>query len=169
MLSNFRASRRRPPSGQASGTWLVGGIVVIAIVAATITITWHWSQSRFAVGYWGGENATRIRAAEAVQLVDLADEAANQDISRAKGLVHFRQALIEDASFSGTVSTAEASPLWQVEVIFTDEGTQTSTTVLFDLEKGLVGLPDREEVLTAAPIAEGLRKFFADQGIVAAR
>lgn len=168
MPPHFFVLPRRVPNGPASGSWLVGGIVVIAVLAATITITWHWSQSRFAVGYWGGENATHIRAAEVVQLVDLANEAANQDISDAKGLVHFRQALIEDASFSGAVPVAEASPLWQVEVVFTEEGTQSSTTVLFDLEKGLVGLPDRGEVLNATPISEGLRKFFADLGIAAA-
>ncbi|RCS53931.1 hypothetical protein DTL42_01845 [Bremerella cremea] len=143
-------------------------MIAIAIIAATITISWHWSQSRFAVGYWGGDNATRIRAAEVVQLVDLAKEAENQDISGAKGLVHFRQALIEDASFAGTVPLAEAEPLWQGEVIFVDEGTQTSTSVLFDLEKGLVGLPDRDEVLKAKPIADGLRKFFAELGVATA-
>lgn len=168
MPPHFFISPRRASTEQASGTWLVGGIVIIAVLAATITITWHWSQSRFAVRYWGGENATRIRAAEVVQLVDLADEAANQDISNAKGLVHFRQALIEDASFSGAVPVADASPLWQVEVVFTEEGTQTSTTVQFDLEKGLVGLPDRDEVLNATPIAEGLRTFFADLGLAPA-
>lgn len=140
-------------------------MIVIAIIAAAITITWHWSQSRFAVGYWGGENATRIRAAEKVQLIDLADESSNKDISAAKGLVHFRQALIEDTSYTGTVPVTEAKPLWQVEVIFIDEGTQNSTSVLFDLKNGLAALPDREEALSATSIADGLRKFFADQGV----
>lgn len=165
MHRNFRSLRGNSRFGHASGTVIVGGMIAIAIIAASITIAWHWSQSRFAVGYWGGDNATRIRAAEVVQLVDLADETQNQDISATKGLVHFRQALIEDASFAGKVPSATAEPLWQVKVVFVEEGTQTSTSVLFDLDQGLIGLSERDEVLDAQPIAEGLRKFLADLGV----
>ena len=151
--------------GNASGTYLVAAIIAVAVLSAGITIAYHWSQSRFTVAYWGGEHATQIRAAEEVRLVDLNSDAAAEDISKAKGLVHFRQALIEDASFVGTVPRDEANPNWKVEVRFIDPDTQQETTVQFDLDGGLVGLPDREDVLNAQPIAEGLRTFFDDLGV----
>lgn len=161
----FRASRRNFPTGSTSGTWLVAAIVAVAVLAAGITIAYHWSQSRYTVEYWGGENATRIRAAKKVVVVDWNGDGQPKDISTAKGLVHFRQALIEDASFVKVLPYSEAIPLWQVDVIFTDPATQTETVVQFDLNKGLVGMPDRVEVLDAQPIAKGLRTFFADLGI----
>lgn len=161
----FRASRRYFPSGNASGTYVVAAMIAVAVLAAGITIGYHWSQSRFAVAYWGPENATHIRAAEEVRLVDRSGNEPPQDISAAKGLVHFRQALIEDASFLATVPSSEVSPQWEVEVIFSDPSSQSETTVHFDLQHGLVGLPDRVEVLDAQPIAAGLRTFFADLGV----
>lgn len=155
----FFAPIRRP--GVASGKLVVWGIVLVAAVLAAITVWHHWSKGQASIAYWGASDGENIRYAP---LVHLRQDQQSIDISQARGLVHFRQALIEDASFLGHHSKAIDAPHWEFEVVFTWPDQKVGTTVLFDLEKGLVGMDRKEDVLVAKPepTTSGMRAFFGD-------
>lgn len=149
------------PRRVGSGQLVVGGIVLIAAILAGITVWHHWSKGVASIAYWGAENGKNIRYAPLVQL-----EANGQTyhLSDAPGLVHFRQALIEDASFSGTLLSKEADADWTHQVMFSQPESVEATVVQFDLKQGLVRLKDADMVRIAKeePTATGLRRFFAD-------
>ena len=149
-----------------SGPLVVVGILVVAIAAASISVWHQWSQGRETIAYFGSQSAYDIRHASQVEwkVIERREvEASNStDISKVAGLVHFRQALIEDTSYEGQVPLEQAKPVWQYMVFFRDSPSATPTRLLFDLENAWVGLPDKDTVLAAKPIAAGLRRFFAD-------
>lgn len=148
-------------SGISSGNLVVAFMILIAGVLAGITVWHHWSKGYASIAYWGSVNAENIRYAPTVQLKT---DQKNFDISKARGLVHFRQALIEDASFTRTASEEDIQPQWTHEVVFSWPQKSESTVVQFDLENGLLGLPAKAHVLVAKPepTLSGLITFFDD-------
>lgn len=176
-LANSHPTQHR--AGSVSGRVVVGGMLLAAVVAASVTLWHHWSQGNRAVAYWGTSQAVEIRYAPQVELLTLAPgtlpdqlEAVpaegpatttpGRDISAVAGLVHFRQALIQDASFGAAVSVAKANPQWEYAVQFKNPEKGTRTVVLIDVQGALVGALGRDEALDARPIGAGLRKFLAD-------
>lgn len=150
-----------PKSGVGSGKLVVASMIMIAAILAGITVWHHWSKGYASIAYWGAPNGENIRYAP---IVELKTGGKTYDISKARGLVHFRQALIEDASFTGSAPKDEVSPQWTHEVIFSWPEKSESTTVQFDLGMGVAALPDKQHVLVAKPdpTLSGLKTFFAD-------
>ncbi|PQO25783.1 hypothetical protein C5Y96_23525 [Blastopirellula marina] len=148
-------------SGVSSGKLVVAAMILIAATLAAITVWHHWSKGYASIAYWGAANGENIRYAPVVQLKTGGETFV---ISKARGLVHFRQALIEDASFTQTISKDDAQPEWTHEVVFSWPEKSESTVVRFDLEKGLLALPDDAKLLVAKPepTRSGLAAFFAD-------
>ncbi|MEW4564519.1 hypothetical protein AB1K70_18405 [Bremerella sp. JC770] len=149
----------------SSGKLVVAAMVLIAASLAGITVWHHWSKGYASIAYWGASNGENIRYAPVVVL-KTGEE--TYDISKSRGLVHFRQALIEDASFTGTASIADTQPDWTHEVVFSWPETSETTVVLFDLDQGLLSLPSRPTALVAQPepTLSGLITFFADASSV---
>lgn len=148
-------------SGVGSGKLVVAAMILIAAILAGITVWHHWSKGYASIAYWGAANGENIRYAP---VVELKTAGQTYEISKARGLVHFRQALIEDASFTGATSKEETQPTWTHEVVFSWPDQSKSTVVQFDVEKGVVASPDQQSVLVAKPepTLSGLKTFFAD-------
>ncbi|QDU75635.1 hypothetical protein Pan97_26690 [Bremerella volcania] len=159
MSSSLKIRFYRP--GFSSGKLVVAAMILIAAILAGITVWHHWSKGYASIAYWGATNGENIRYAP---VVHLKTSGKTFDISQARGLVHFRQALIEDASFIGTTSQEATQPEWTHEVVFSWPEKSESTIVQFDLAKGLLSLPDQPSILVAKPepTLSGLNTFFAD-------
>lgn len=122
----------------------------------------HFTQGRRCLELWGGEAGELIRYApvvEAIKLGDPSEEAAvavqisgsrvpvgrSVDISNTPGLVHARQALIEDASFRWDSNIPTTPVEWTYGLRFVDG--QQRVTLAFDrvaarvchVESGKVG------------------------------
>lgn len=151
------------PNEQAStsGKLVVGCIVVVAGLVAVFTVIYHWQRGRSSIVYWGAANGESIRYAPKVTVEK---DGKSVDISKVPGIVHFRQALIEDASFEGTKPGAKVNLTWTYIVRFSWPDSDRVTVVQIDAEKGLLGLEDKEEVLIAKPepTASGIRQFLSE-------
>ncbi|WDI41916.1 hypothetical protein [Bremerella sp. P1] len=159
MSTSRKSSISRP--GVSSGKLVVAAMILIAAVLAGITVWHHWSKGYASIAYWGAANGENIRYAP---IVKLKTAGKSFDISKARGLVHFRQALIEDASFTGTTAQEASEPAWTHEVVFSWPEKSDVTVVQFDLERGLLALPEHPNALIAKPdpTLSGLSTFFAD-------
>jgi hypothetical protein len=114
----------------------------------------HYTQGKRCVELWGADAGEMIRYAPQVEVMQLdsADSAeaaamqiqdqpvkilAQKDITNTPGLVHARQALIEDASFLWKADLKGPSH-WQYMLRVTDGDQQVS--VAFDCDQGRVRL-----------------------------
>jgi hypothetical protein len=152
------------------GTILVT-LLVAAGLAAAIAAVWNqYSQTHRALKFWGAEVAQLIETATTVELIDLAARRARDtggatdspyppplDISRARGLIHFRRSLLEDANFDWTAKVdIVPDHEWDYAVLFLDNVDRV--TVLFDLDRGVV-----DAAVLIPKTARGIEEFFAEQ------
>jgi hypothetical protein len=102
-VSSGGAIRRGGP-----GTTIVIGILLLALALATFAIWFQWSQTRRCLAFYGADVAWSIQSAPRVELWKLGVDSASgrviarerADVSTARGLVHLRRGLVEDANFS---------------------------------------------------------------------
>lgn len=94
-----------PAAGRVGGL-LVMGLLLLGIVAATLAIAFQRGQTERCLAFYGTDAAAAIARAKHVELWRLAEEngrltaVGRTDISTAKGLVHLRRGLVEDANFN---------------------------------------------------------------------
>ena len=137
-------------------------VMLLAAMAAAGLAWWHqYRQGVRVLAFWGPDAARRIRLApqcELWQLTPALSEArspsdpgvvmdgsgwsllSQKDISRARGLIHARQALIRDASYDWSAAVPDLPPQWSYGLCFRDGSGQT--LLLFDLASQQVGEPD---------------------------
>jgi hypothetical protein len=125
----------------------------------------HFTQGRRCVEFWGAGAGEMIRYAPQVEVLKLApletdraetiqiqDEShtisARKDITVTPGLVHARQALIEDASFLWNV-VPDGPSSWDYVLRFTDGDQQVSVAI--DCEQGRVQLVGTNRQATLKP------------------
>jgi len=167
-----------------SGKTVIVGILVLAL-GATGLAWWHQrSVGRRALEYWGPDNAWIVRHGETSELLRLrsgessipdgpqdsvaptlkVDEqllsvARQVEITKARGILHARQALIVDASFAWDVPPSDIVQ-WDYAVRFKDP--RGEITLLFDLDneqlRSLTS-PRRLRLTNAG----GFRIFFEEQ------
>lgn len=152
--------------GAASGGRIVMGLMLLAAALAAFAVWFQWNQTRRCLSLYGAERARAIQAAPRVELWGLAVDPQSgrprvterHDISRAKGLVHLRRGLVEDANFSWSDVQEPAGPhadrgtlpaaVWDEALAFYDAGSTGPAVILaLDLDDGgwltPVGLPGR--------------------------
>lgn len=94
-----------PAAGRVGGL-LVMGLLLLGIMAATLAIAFQRGQTERCLAFYGTDAAAAIARAKHVELWRLAEEngrltaVGRTDISTAKGLVHLRRGLVEDANFN---------------------------------------------------------------------
>lgn len=112
------------------------GLVLLGLAAAATGIWFQWQQTRRCLAFYGGPASRRISAAAAVELWTLAPGSApgrlrvvdRKDVSRARGLVHLRRGLVEDANFSwpaepaptGAAAARRPDADWTFALAFSD-------------------------------------------------
>ncbi len=166
-------------------------MLILAIaVAATVFAAWfRWSQGRRALEYWGADDARQIRFAMSVDLLWLDAPLANakkqadpsardaitvdavtwqvfqrRDITSARGLVHARQALIQDATYLWDDDTLGPEAAWTHALVFRSAG-EDDVVLLFDFSEDAAGyvreLGGVEKLRLTIP--QGFKTFFAEQ------
>ena len=149
------------PSGR--GKTIVIGLLLLGIVAACTGIWFQRGQTRRCLELYGAVAARRITTAPRVELLGLVRTDSpgrlraieRREISAAKGLVHLRRGLVEDANFRWETTDSAAmerlpAEAWDWAIVFSDPadpaGEQTVLVIDFDERGGhlaVVGRPGR--------------------------
>jgi hypothetical protein len=165
-------------------------IILAFAVAATVFAGWfRWSQGHRALDFWGADLASQIRFAESIELLwlesPLVDAASSEDssaidavtidgvkwrvhhrrdITDARGLVHARQALIEDATYLWDNHAMGLESAWTHALVFHSVG-KNDAVLLFDLFEHSAGyvreMGGTEKLQLTIP--QGFETFFAEQ------
>jgi len=160
-----------------SGGPLVLGLLGLAAGLAAFAVWFQWNQTRRCLEFFGPAVATRIQEAQRVELwgrlrgrPDGRGLEASQrlDLSSARGLVHLRRGLVEDANYAWTQPSGSRDPdRWDVALAFFDRGSESPAAILaFDLDETdpavtVVGQPGRVKL---GRLAGGLRLWLAAVG-----
>lgn len=142
------------------GRSLVVGLLLLGFAAAATGIAYQRMQTRRCLDFYGPEVARLVTAAPRVELLRLAPgrgagrlvAGSARDVSTAKGLVHLRRGLVEDANFDWRQPPDSArlpDGAWDLAFVFSDpENPRGHTTLVIDLDDhggslAVVGRPGR--------------------------
>lgn len=157
------------------GKLAVLSMLLVAVALAAFALWWNVASGRRTLEFWGQEGGARIIAPKAkVELLWLEPAASDAqserlsiggrsyavvrkgEITGARGLVHARHALLEDASFEWDAATPAGD--YTVAARFRDAG--GTTTVAFDFEREqLAYVESGAEKKGAAKIMAGWQTF----------
>ncbi|MDA0659597.1 MAG: hypothetical protein O2931_01850 [Planctomycetota bacterium] len=167
------------------GIMLVGGILLLAAILSGFA-WWHqWHRGRGALEFWGTEAAFVVRVAKQVECWILTSDAGRAlnippialpsgqtryvaqatDAADWGGLVHLRQALIDDpsyVSFTADRSVIERTHAWDIALRFT--AGEREAVVVFDVESGCVYHVRGGRIAQLNDfVATGLRNYLQDR------
>lgn len=176
-----------PAEPGVSGKWVILGILAVALAAAGGSWIFRYNATHRAVEFWGPQAAQLIRDAPTVLLRRLPDETkptptpqlrdkstfydfmasapAPIDISSAHGLVHFRNALLEDRSYRWPEAAVGPEDRWRWAMTFRSKDDRELTLIFSsDLHAVTKDCPSVEtpRKLNCEPIARGLEEMFVE-------
>ena len=174
------ASPGPPPIDFASGKFVIIGILILALAAAGGSWLFRYSATHKAARFWGPAAAGIIRDAASVDFLVLTPSEAGSpssneiesrgekyrlvaqvDVSAAHGLVHLRNALLEDHNFdSFDLDKGAASQPWRWALEF--HTGKDSTTVVFSNDCATTALATGGAIASCRPIAAGLAELFGE-------
>ena len=114
---------------------LVIGLLALGLLAAGIGVWFQWQQTRRCLAFYGTRATEQISKSPFVELWQLKPLSGGrhtgrleavlvEDITEAKGLVHLRRGLVEDANFQWLEGNTERAPLadaaWDLALVFFD-------------------------------------------------
>lgn len=186
-----RSADSLTPAASPEPSGLPGWLVVVFIMGAASLVAFfalihHWQQGRRALEYFGSEAAFAVRHYPDVELLRLSETGPEEDsppqleiepvsgqeiqdrhdISEARGLIHFRQALIGDGSYRWPPKNTDTSPAWRWALVVSDPARDDRYTVLIDDINGHIRGEDKPQPIDCGPILKGMEKFFADLGVL---
>ncbi len=155
-----------------SGKWLIAFIFGTALVMAIFAWSFQFLRGRRVLELYGADSARLIRVeAEKVELLRLGEAAADAsretleinhqryvvedtlDISRAQGLIHARQALIEDSSYDWDRDAKDCVPNWSFALRFSHGDAHATAAIDVDCRRLMIA-----ETSSSAPLAEHFQK-----------
>jgi hypothetical protein len=162
-----------------AGKLAVAGMLGVALALAGFAWWWNWQRTLRTLEFYGGEGANLIRTAEKVEGLSLSGfydaESVEQleigphalevvgrvDLSKVKGLVHARTALLDDGSYQWDEQTASnCQPAMLYAVRFVRGGKEI--TLAFDFGCNEVWVVESQRHVTLAPkIATGWQSFLS--------
>ena len=147
---------------------LVIGLLALGLLAAGIGVWFQWQQTRRCLAFYGTRATEQISKSPFVELWQLKPLSGGrhtgrleavlvEDITEAKGLVHLRRGLVEDANFQWVEGNTERAPLadaaWDLALVFFDskqKNESEQTVVVIDFGENsqkanltVVGRPGR--------------------------
>ncbi len=158
-----------------------GKLVILLMISVAMAMSgyawWHQFQSgRRSAEFWGTAATIQVRYAPRVEFLrlhrkgEIAEPARETltirgmeyivgdpfDVTRSRGMVHARHALVDDLSFDWS-SRAPETANWEFLLRFRDQG--QPVTAAFDTERGLVCFVDQSRVNQFIPkIAAAFRQ-----------
>ncbi|MGD9632840.1 MAG: hypothetical protein AB7G28_24575 [Pirellulales bacterium] len=165
------------PTNEKSGKMLIFGVLLLGLAMAAAAWWFRYSTTHRAVELWGAQGAVLIRDAPRVTLRSGAasqdaegtsEPDVARDISKAGGLTHLRNALLEDSSYDWTAK-GPADSNWGKSLVFErSEGAEPRLVILFSPDfkwaaNGTAADPAKSAIATSGEFAAGLGKFFAEQ------
>jgi hypothetical protein len=159
-----------------SGKLVIIGVLAVALSGAAASWCYRYYSTHRAAEFWGPETARLIRDAPRVLFcennapiasklpakADLGSDLApehRKDISRARGLTHLRNALLEDRGFDWSRPAPTPLPSWKWVLIFSDEN--VGGAILFSSDcKYAAAVDNTEKIVSCEPISEGLIEMF---------
>lgn len=179
----------QPVAKEISGKYVILAVLAVAFIGAAASWFFRYNATHRAAEYWGPEAAQLIRDAPQVKLVKTplaglaptTDSKAIQatidshsiDISHARGLLHLRNALLEDANFNWTKGD-EPPPQAADDILhwwlnFNDPASGKTVWMTFSENCRQVTLMvsqadgiSKGTPISTEPIAKGLREIFAE-------
>jgi hypothetical protein len=174
------------PSG-TSGKLVIIGIVVVALVAAVASWWFRYNATHQAAEFWGPTAAQLIRDASHVLLcrkwegtepTTASDDelllpnsstrviTRCHDVTAAPGILHLRNALLEDRSFEWPAKNQTLSDQWRWCLVFKNDAADDVVYVWFSPDLNLaansLASSDALRVISCEPISAGLKEFFAE-------
>jgi hypothetical protein len=181
------AAQESPPTS-ASGKIIILGILAVAFIAAGTSWWFRYNSTRRAARFWGRELTLLIRDApevilfrqpsrELIQFVEKNPSRAKfvdpaHDISKARGVLHLRNAMLDDRSFVWPAAgnpwhSLTADPThWLLS--FYDPKSRQSAELFFTKDCHYAGrlkvvfMHKEWMAVSTEPIAAGLREMFAE-------
>ena len=164
------------------GKLAVLAMFALAIVAAGFAWWWNYQRGQKCLAFYGADAALLIRTGEDVVLLELVPDRPDYTpksvdtlkvgqetyrlyrattISKAKGLIHARTSLVDDASYFWDGGLANCQPQVQFAVRF---GDHSPATVAFDFGCQRVWHVEQGKHVTLIPkVAEGWKSFLTRQ------
>ncbi len=155
-------------------------LIALGLSAAVLAVGYQYRATRRTLAFWGGEAAALIARAPQVELLFLAPPVEGTDpssatysldkalagaraidISSARGVVHLRHSLVEDATFDWNPPAGKPKGAWTHALRFSDD--DRSAVVAFDLISEQATLAPTQSVVSIRPISRGLKTFFDEQ------
>ncbi|MFM7035748.1 MAG: hypothetical protein ACKOYJ_11315 [Planctomycetia bacterium] len=161
------------PSGTLfrPGSILVVALILLGIASGGLAIGYQRAQTRRCLAFYGSEAARRVSKAPSVELMKVAPSdrpgrlivTDRYDVTSAKGIVHLRRGLVEDAGFRWTADEpAVALPLesWDHALVFTDlDGSRTTVVVNLDTHGGWLAVVGQGGRVALGRLGRGLSKW----------
>lgn len=155
-----------------TGTWLVVGMIALAVALAVFAVWYQRQQTHRCLAFYGIADAQRIQVAPRVELWRPApppggtpsNPTSRTDVSAARGIVHLRRGLVEDANFAWNLAPPSGSPAFGL-AFFDAVGDPTPGTVLLvglDARGGWLAVDGRPGAIALGRLAAGLRSWLAD-------
>ena len=153
--------------------WLIGAIVLVGCTLAAFSWWFRFAATHRAAEFWGGANFRLIRDAAIVEAYVPADDhdpsrlaagAAQRDVSHAPGMMHLRNALLEDRSYIWVKGQLPPPADWNYGLRFADEEREVLIEFSADARQ-LRYIPAgarRRSEISCAPISAGLKKVFGE-------
>lgn len=158
----------------AVGAWVVATMLGLGVALAVFALWFQWRQTRRCLAFYGSEAAHRIQVAPRVELwcanpagvVTRPGPEHRLDISQARGLVHLRHGLVEDANFTWGDAVPAVGDDPAIALAFFDgeaaDGPRTVLVVRLDERGGWLEVGGRPGRLALGRIAAGLRTWLSD-------
>ena len=160
---------------------LVIGLLALGLLAAGIGVWFQWQQTRRCLAFYGTRATEQISKSPFVELWQLKPLSGGrhtgrleavlvEDITEAKGLVHLRRGLVEDANFQWVEENTERAPLadaaWDLALVFFDskqknESERTVVVIDFgeDSQKANLTVVGRPGRVALGKMAKGLKTW----------
>ncbi len=163
---------------QQSGTRLVVGLAIMALLAGGTSWWYRYEAAHRATQFWGAEASRLIAESEGFEVwypwpdpsahVFSALSATKKELSRARGQAHLRHALMSDRNYVWGASVDPATVEWGWQLHFYEE--ELHAWVLLSEDLKVVGKRDRSTGEVAAfscePMAASVRQYFEAVGLV---
>jgi hypothetical protein len=162
---------------KVSGKLVIVAILTVALGAAGASWWFRYAATHRAAEFWGPEVVRLIRDAPKVELLrlgspntiglhssavtDYVETTDYLDVSKGRGLVHLRNALLEDRSYDWPAQPKKKRSFWSWALRFGDDARGESVTISIGSDCDYVSNLTGEQMLSSRPILDGLHKMFA--------